>query len=353
MRFPATDVARRSVRLALRTARQQLAGSDDSTDGESGDERVRTDGGATVSGNSSGTNLFGGLRSRTNSEFFRSLPFWLPPFLLMGLFVYGAIGWNFLISLTDMTGYGNPEYSSLDFEQYVQLVGDPTFIAAARNTFVLLVAFTAVCVGFGLVLAILLDRTVRLQNAFRTVYLLPFALSFVVTAQLWLWMYDIDNGIINSILGIVGLQPDWIGNPQLVLGAVIFALIWQFSGYAMVVFLAGLRTIPDTHFEAARIDGASTLTMYRRVIVPQLRGSMISALVVLMIVALKAFDFLYALFGQYRPAAGADILATMMVREAYSNQNWAYGSAIAIVLFGMALAVIAPYLYSQYRRGKL
>src|SRR5699024_5549857 len=150
-----------------------------------------------------------------------------------------------------------------------------------------------------------------------------FSLSFVVTAQLWAWMYDIDIGIINSMLSLGGLRPDWIGNPQLVLGAVIFALVCQSSGYATVVFLAGLQAIPDEHFEAARIDGASTITMYWRVIIPQLRGSVISALVVLMIGALKAFDFLYALFGQYRPAAGADILATLMVREAYSNQHWA------------------------------
>ena len=300
-----------------------------------------------------GSDLVGRIRSATDSDLIRSMPFWLPPFLLMGLFVYGAIGWNLLISLTDMEGFGDPEYSSLDLEQYVELVGNPDFIAAARNTFVLLIAFTVICVGLGLLLAILLDRIVRLQDTFRTVYLLPFALSFVVTAQLWLWMYDIDDGIVNSVLEVVGLSPDWIGNPQLVLGAVIFALIWQFSGYAMVVFLAGLQTIPDAHFEAARIDGASTLRMYRRVIIPQLRGSLISALVILMIVALKAFDFLYALFGTYRPAAGADILATLMVREAYSNQNWASGSAIAIVLFAMAIAVIAPYLYSQYRRGEL
>ena len=318
---------------------------------ESEDRPVRADGGTATA--RSGSSLTGRIRSATDSEFVRSMPFWLPPFLLMGLFVYGAIGWNLLISLTDMEGFGSPEYSDLDFEQYFELLGAPDFIAAFRNTLVLLVVFTTVCVGFGLVLAILLDRVLRLEDTFRTIYLLPFALSFVVTAQLWLWMYNIDNGIVNSVLGIFGLQPDWIGNPQLVLGAVIFALIWQFSGYAMVVFLAGLRTVPDEHYEAARIDGASTFKMYWRVIIPQLRGSLISALVILMIVALKAFDFLYALFGSYRPAAGADILATLMVREAYSNQNWAYGSAVAIVLFMLALGVITPYLYSQYRRGEL
>ncbi|EMA43781.1 sugar ABC transporter permease [Halococcus morrhuae DSM 1307] len=205
----------RSIRSRLSDLRTRLVG--DTGDDETA---VRTDGGATVSRGSAGTGLSDRLRSLRNSRFVGSLPFWLPPFLLMGLFVYGAIGWNFLISLTDMEGFGDPDYSALDFQQYAELFGSQAFIDAARNTFVLLVAFTILCLVLGLVLAILLDRTLRLQNTFRLVYLLPFSLSFVVTAQLWAWMYDIDNGIINSVLSIGGLQPDWIGNPQLVLGAV-------------------------------------------------------------------------------------------------------------------------------------
>lgn len=318
------------------------------------DQRARTDGGTTADAETNVSSRQSSGGSMFDSEFVQSLPFWLPSFLLVGLFVYGAIGWNILISLTDLTGYALPDYSTLDFEQYAQAFSDPQFLGAAQNTVALLVAFTLASVAVGLGLALLIDRQIRFEDSFRTVYLLPFSLSFVVTAQLWLWMYDYNNGIITILFRSVGITPpDWIGNPQFVLGAVIFALVWQFSGYAMVVFIAGLQTIPDEHFEAARIDGASTVRMYWRVIIPQLRGSMISALVVLMIVALKTFDFLYALFGQYQPKKGSDILATLMVREAFSNQNWAYGASISILLFVMALGVIGPYLYSQHRRGEL
>jgi glucose/mannose transport system permease protein len=146
---------------------------------------------------------------------------------------------------------------------------------------------------------------------------------------------------------------NWIGDPQFVLGAVVFALVWQFSGYAMVVYLAGLRAIPSEHFEAAMVDGASTFRTYQRVIIPQLRASTVSAAVVLMVFALKAFDFLYAMFGGYRPRKGADILATKMVREAFQQRQWAYGAAIAIIMFLLALAVISPYLYTQYKQGEL
>lgn len=301
-----------------------------------------------------GTRIRQAVRDHLGSDFVQALPFWLPPFLLMGFFVYGAIGWNVLISLTDFSGFGDPEYTSLDLEQYTQALGDPQFLNALRNTFALLVVFTLACVVVGLGLALLIDRKIRFEGGFRTIYLLPFSLSFVVTAQLWAWMYDFDNGIVNQFISSVGITPPhWIGDPRFVLGAVIFALVWQFSGYAMVVFLAGLQTIPDEQFEAAQIDGASTTRMYVRVIIPQLRGALVSTLIVLMIVALKTFDFLYAFFGGYQPSNGADILATLMVREAFTNQNVAYGAAIAVLLFVLALGIITPYLYSQHRRGEL
>ncbi|WP_158057224.1 carbohydrate ABC transporter permease [Halorussus halophilus] len=293
------------------------------------------------------------LRRLLDHDVVQSAPFWLPPFLLMGFFVYAAIGWNFVISLTDYEGFGDIEYSPLDLANYWQMFDDPGMWAATRNTFVLLVSFTVVCLVVGLVLAILLDREVRFGRTLRTIYLLPMSLSFIVTAQFWMWMYNYNFGIVNQLVGLVGLGPySWLGDPQLVLGSVVFALVWQFSGYTMIVYLAALRAIPDDQYEAARVDGASTYRMYRRVIVPQLKPAMVSASVVLVLFALKAFDFLYAIWG-YRPRRGADILSTKMVREAFNKGEWAYAAAIAILLFALSLAVIAPYLYQQHRQGNL
>ena len=294
------------------------------------------------------------VADRFGEEFAESLPFWGPPFLLVSLFVYGAILWNLVISLTDYERFVAPNYGDLDLEMYVRAFQDSGVITAAQNTFILTIAFTVVTLAIGLLLAILIDRKIRFENTFRTIYLLPMSLSFVVTAQFWLWMYNVDNGVINILIGLAGLGPiDWIGNQEVVLWAVVFALMWQFSGYAMVVYLAGLRAIPDDNYEAAMVDGASTVKMYWRVIIPQLKGATISASVVLMVFALKAFDFLYALVSGYRPPAGTDILATLMVREAYQNTNWAYGSTIAIILFVMALLIIGPYLIYQFRRDNL
>ena len=327
------------------------------TDSDESEHRERpvTDGGtATSTGPNTRSDGPSTLQQYWQSDFVRSLPYWFVPFVITGFFVYGAIGWNFLISLTDYTGFAAVDYSDLDFEMYAEALSSPEVIAAGRNTLALLVAFTLACLVVGLAVAVLLDRHVRFERTLRTIYLLPMALSFIVTGQFWLWMYNVNNGIVNAFFGVFGLGPyNWVGNPDLVLAAVIFALIWQFSGYCMVVYLAALRGIPDDQFEAARVDGASTWRMYRRVIIPQLKPATVSATVVLMIFALKAFSFLYALFGGYRPPKGADILATLMVRQAFQLQSWAYASAIAIILFVMALGVVAPYLYYQYKGGNL
>jgi glucose/mannose transport system permease protein len=329
-----------------------------------GDERgddVRTDGGGVTDETATGelgdttaaeTSLLARAR---RSEFVQSLPFWGPPGVLVLIFVYGAVSWNFLISLTGWEGLGQPEYGDLSPAVYGRMLEDSSFFFAFRNTIVLLLVFTVLSLALGLVLAILIDRDIRFENTIRTIYLLPMSLSFVVTAIFWSWMYNPRIGLINEAMrtfGLGALTQAWLSDPQFKLGAIIFALMWQFSGYCMVVYLAGLRAIPTAQYEAARIDGASAVRMYTRVIIPQLRASTMSAAVVLMVFALKAFDFLFVLFG-VSPGKSADILSVMMYRVAFDRRQWAYGAAVAMVLFAMALSVIGPYIYLQYRRGDL
>jgi len=144
------------------------------------------------------------LADRVGEDFLESAPFWLPPAALVGLFVYGAVVWNVVISLTDYEGFADPDYTDLDFEMYVQAFNSSQVVTAGVNTLVLLVGFTVVSLALGLVIAILVDRNIRFENTFRTIYLLPMSLSFVVTAQFWLWMYDYD-GVLNNVFGLVGV----------------------------------------------------------------------------------------------------------------------------------------------------
>lgn len=294
------------------------------------------------------------LRYFLNSDFVRSSPYWGIPFVIMGAAVYGGIGFNVAISFTDAEGLTPPDYSNLDLEMYTQVLGNDAFIQAAQNNLALLVSFTVVCLLLGLFLAVLIDHGIRYKDKIQTIFLLPMALSFVVTAQMWLWMFNQQNGLLNIIVTAFGFESiNWIGNPSIALGSIVFALIWQFSGYTMVVYLAGLQSLPDDQFEAAHVDGASVYRTYLKIIIPQLKEASVSAAVVLMVFALKAFTFLYALTGRYRPPTGTDILATLMVRQAFKFGKWAYSAAIASYLLLMALGVIAPYLYYQYKQGSL
>jgi glucose/mannose transport system permease protein len=278
-------------------------------------------------------------------NFVQSLPFWVIPAALVGFFIYGAVIWNFLISLTDLRGFNTASFDQLDFDMYAEALSDSQLIFATQNTIVLIVVFTIICLIVGLLLAILLDQDIRQRGKLRTIYLLPFSLAFIVTGQVWLWLYNYNYGLVNSSLTAVGFSRiDIIGNPQIILSAIIIALAWQFVGYTMVVYLAGLRAIPDSQYEAAKVAGASPFRMYWRVIIPQLKASAASAAVILMVFGLKTFDFLFAMFGQYRPQKGADILATKMVREAFQRREWAYGAAIAVIMFLIALSIISTYI---------
>ncbi|MFB6219206.1 MAG: carbohydrate ABC transporter permease, partial [Halobacteriaceae archaeon] len=134
------------------------------------------------------------------------MPFWLPPTLLMGLFVYAFIGWNLLISLSGWSGITQPDYSTLGFGSYTRMWTDPVFWDAARNTVVLVVVFTALALVLGLVLAITVDNVLKWQGVFRTTFLLPFALSFVVTGLVWQWVYNSQTGLLNVVLRAVGLD---------------------------------------------------------------------------------------------------------------------------------------------------
>ena len=278
------------------------------------------------------------------------LLFLSPALILVGVFVYMAVLWNIYISFTDWRGL-LPSYRFVGLLQYKQLFHDPVFWTSLKNNVLLLLLFVPGSILMGLLLAIMLDRRIRFESGFRTIYALPFALSFVVTATLWAWMYDPSSGVLNTIFGKLHLEflkSRWITDPNIAMYCIIIALIWQFSGYTMIIYLAGIRSIPVDHYEAAVIDGASTWQLYRYVVIPQLIKPTLSAFVVLMVFSLKAFDFIWVLT-RGGPGTSTFILAVQMYKETFAKTNFAYGAAIATILLLMALAVVLPYLYWSYR----
>jgi len=293
------------------------------------------------------------FRKRFTRETMVTLLFVLPSLVLVGYFVYALIGWNVLVSLTDWKGLA-PSYNIVGFGQYVTLFRDQEFLTSLTNNLILILLFVPSSLALGLFLAILLDSKVRGEGIFRSIYLLPFSLSYVITGTLWLWMYNPKEGVINTLLQKIGLgflQPGWITDPNIALACVVLAIVWQFSGYTMLIFSAGIKSIPESQVMAAEVDGATGLNLYRRVVIPQLKTSVLSAFVVLMIFALKVFDFIYVLTGG-GPGYSTYVVSLLMFRDTFRMDQYAYGAAMATLLFLLTLVIVVPYLYLSSRREK-
>ena len=270
--------------------------------------------------------------------------------ILVAYFVYYFIVWNIVVSMTDWQGLIQTN-NFVGFENYLRMLDDPIFWTSLTNNLVFMLVFIPSSIVIGLFLAILLDQKIRKESVFRTIYLLPYALSFIVTAYLWQWMF-IEDGVINFILDLFGLgslKMAWISDPDIALFSVSFALVWQFSGYIMLIFLAAIRTVPQSHIMAAQIDGASGIRLYTRVIIPQIKTSTFTAFVILMIFSLKAFDFIWILTDG-GPGWATTILPITVFKLAFKSNQFAYSSAIATTLFLIVMVIVIPYLYITYRK---
>ncbi len=290
----------------------------------------------------------------------------LPSMILIAVFVYGFIGWTTTVSLSGWDGV-TPDYSWAGLDNFERLFGGGG-VAARRfsidlwNTLFFTILFLLLCVVFGLLLAILLDQNVKAESFFRTIYLFPMSLSFVVTGVVWRWIFAPGAGDrlrgVNALFHTVGLDAlrwGWytdtssIGPFHVALIPVVIAASWQLTGYTMAMYLAGLRAVPDELREAARVDGASELALYRRIILPLLRPITLSALIVLGHISLKIFDLVYTMTGK-GPGFVTDVPGIFMFETTFQGNHYAQGAAISMIMLLMVALVIIPYLVFSLRR---
>lgn len=291
----------------------------------------------------------------------------LPSIILLAIFVYGFIFWTARVSLSQWDGVA-PNYTWAGFDNYKQLFSTEGAISARRfsidlwNTFFFTLFFLALCVVIGLLLAILLDQNVKGEIIFRTIYLFPMALSFVVTGVVWRWIFTPGAGSrlrgVNILLHTLGLDAfrwGWyvdthsIGPFHLALIPVIIAAAWQLTGYTMVMYLAGLRGISNDLREAARVDGASEFQIYRQVILPILRPITLSALIILGHISLKIFDLVYTLAGK-GPGFVTDVPGIFMFETTFQGNHYAQGATISMIMLLMIAVIIVPYLIQGFKR---
>jgi glucose/mannose transport system permease protein len=272
-----------------------------------------------------------------------------PTALIAAIFLYGFAIWTGWISLTSSTLLPSNRFVGL--MQYDRLWQNPRWLTAYGNLFIYGVLYVALSIAIGLVLAILLDRRVRAEGLIRTIYLYPLAISFVVTGTAWRWILNPSLGVQQAVRdwGWSGFSFDWLDDPDRAIYALVIAGVWQSSGFAMAVFLAGLRGIDDEIVKAARIDGAPVWKIYALILVPMLRPTFLTAIILLAVAVLRNFDLVVVLTGG-GPGYSSDLPSHFMYEMGFRRDQLGLGAASAIMMLFTFLAVIVPYLYAERRR---
>ena len=267
----------------------------------------------------------------------RSRRLWTAAFLTIPLLIYmiivvGPLFYSFFFSITDWNGF-NFDFNIVGLANFVKVFNDPLFGNAIRNTLIWFAAALTLPTLGGLLLALALQRGLRGARLYKSLFYLPICLSLAVVGQIWIWIYQPRWGLLNLGLNAAGLDQltrAWLARPETALLSVIIAWAWQQTGLAMVIFLAGLTSIPAEMTEAAQIDGASYRQTLRHVVIPLLRPASVIVIALAVINSLKSFH-------------SSDTLAMFMYNESFKKYYMGYGSAIAVVLFLIALVVIAFY----------
>jgi len=273
----------------------------------------------------------------------------LPSIIAVAVFIYGFIGWTFYISMSDWKS-SIPDFTFVGLKNWTRLINDRRFQMDLRNHFYYAIGFISQCIVIGFTLATLLDQKIKGEALFRTMFIFPFAVSGIVTGVTWQWLMQPATGI-NLIFAKIGMdwfRPTWHANIEYGIWAVSIAAAWQFSGYVMALYLAGLRGIPAELREAAAIDGAGTWATYRYIIVPLLMPVTFTVFVLTGMNSIRIFDVVAALGGP-GPGNSIDSLALNMFQTTFGAYRFSLGAAIGSVMMFLAIFLVVPYLMSMQR----
>ncbi|MEK9897064.1 MAG: sugar ABC transporter permease, partial [Burkholderiaceae bacterium] len=272
-----------------------------------------------------------------------------PSFALLVWFVYGFILWTFYISFTKSKIL--PNYNFWGIGQYFRLWSMDRWHVSVTNLFIYTSLFLILCILIGIILAILLDQKIRAEGFLRTIYLYPMALSFIVTGTAWKWILNPTLGIEKFFIdiGFENFTFDWLTTPGMSIYTIVIAGVWQSSGFIMAIFLAGLRSVDDEIIKAAKIDGAGVVSIYTKIILPMMRPVFMSAVVILVHLAIKSYDLVIALTAG-GPGTSSDMPAVFMTQYAFHRSEIGLASSSAIMMFLTVTAIVIPYLYSELKR---
>jgi glucose/mannose transport system permease protein len=276
----------------------------------------------------------------------------LLPMALTVLGVYiGTVLWSMRISFSSSKIFPTNDFVGLS--QYERLFHTERWIVSLHNIVIFGVLFIAACLVLGFVLAVFLDQHVRGENALRTVFLYPYAMSFVATGLVWQWMLNPELGIQSTVrgLGFPDFVFDWVVSQDKVIYTLVIAAVWQASGLVMAVLLAGLRGIDESLWSAARIDGIPRWRYYLGVVLPQLGPAFGTAFVLLAVSVVKVYDVVIAMT-QGGPGNASEVPAKFIMDNLFTRANVGLASAASTVMLLTVLALLVPWWYMRSMQSR-
>jgi glucose/mannose transport system permease protein len=270
---------------------------------------------------------------------------WLAIWVPLGASAFSVLlftVWTTWVSFTPSTLL--PEYGWVGLHNYVAMLRTPNLRVAYINIVIFAIGFVLISTALGLLLAVLLDQRVRGENLLRTIFLYPFAVSFVVTGTVWSWLLNPGFGLPKLIqnLGWTSFHFDWLVQPNRAIYTIIIAGVWQAAGFAMALFLAGLRSVDADLLRAAQIDGAGTWRTYRRVVLPTIWPILVTVVAILLQNAIKTFDLVRALTNG-GPGISTMVPALVVYDFMFQRGELGRGAAVAVLMLLSLLLVMAPF----------
>jgi ABC-type sugar transport system permease subunit len=278
-------------------------------------------------------------------------------FILPALLIYAAVVLYPLLSMFYLSLFSwdglSPDKTFIGLDNFRQLTSDPIFFITLRNAGIWIVFGVGLSLVIGLALALLVNQRLRGTTFFRTIFFLPTTVSVIVVGQIWGWIYQGDVGVLNSYLGLLGLdnlKQAWLGDPTLAIYSAVVVALWSGVGFQMMVYLAGLQTIPGEILEAAQVDGATPWQRLRTVTLPLLLPQTVTLTILGIIGTLSQFTLVYVLT-EGGPAYQSELPSVFVFTQAFTLSQQGYASAIAVVIFALSLiiTVIQLRLYRRYQ----
>ena len=273
----------------------------------------------------------------------------VPSWILVVVAYLGTMAWTVQISFTSSKLL--PVNTYVGFDQYERLFESSRWLISIQNLVIFGVLFVSGCLVLGFLLAVALDQKIRFENTLRTIFLYPYTMSFIVTGLIWQWLMNPTLGIQKSVreAGWESFVFDWAVDRDLAIYAIVIAGLWQASGLVMALMLAGLRGVDSDLWKAARVDGIPTWRIYVSIVLPLLKPMIVTAVVLLSISVVKVYDLVVALTNG-GPGNASEVPAKFIMDHLFTRQNIALATAASTVMLITVLAILAPWVYTQYFR---